>query len=132
MTFEKDLKDMKEQVLWISGEESPYTEPQAKDRQEHGWWIGGTAWRPVGWSRSERGVHGKGGQRVSLEQDYTWLFERLLPLERDGRPLKDDSGHCEETEGGWSRIEERRPLRKLLIKVRVWRYFEIALAGFVV
>ena len=33
---------------------------------------------------------------------------------------------------GWSRIEERRPLRKLLIKVRVRRYFEIALAGFVV
>lgn len=54
----------------------------------------------MGWSQSERGRHGKGGQRVSLEQDYTWLFERLLPLERDGWPLKDDSGNCEETEGG--------------------------------
>lgn len=37
VTFEKDLKEVKEQVVF--GEER---EPRAKDRQEHGWWIGAT------------------------------------------------------------------------------------------
>lgn len=39
------------------------------------------------WAGAEVREGDVGGEARESEQDYTWLFERLLPLERDGKPL---------------------------------------------
>ena len=71
MTCEKDLQDLKEQVMRISGEEGPYTE-RTKGKGQAGAWLV-DLWHSL--------------EASGLEPDYKWLFERLLPLERDGKPL---------------------------------------------
>lgn len=63
------------------GGRTSHERTKGKGQAGPGWWIRGTAWRP-GWSRSER--EGDVREARESEQDYTWLFERLLPLERDG------------------------------------------------